>query len=456
MEFNTPASVALLLFALLACTGMSGAAVWRRANRDRAELTDHHAALQLVRDAFMRLNGRGQIVETNTAATILFGRETDDILTRRATDLFVDHEQSGADRLLTRAVFAPPYDRTHAYNLTAVRRDGQRFPVEVRFLGESHANLGHTLWLIQDMSRDRELERLRLSEERYKSSQTFANIGTWDWTIDTEDLHWSAEIAPLFGLPPGTKPSYSLFCASLHPEDRERVQAQERACIENDVKHDVEYRVLWPDGQIRWLRETGNVLRDETGKAQRMIGVVRDITEQKDTEQRFQHLAFHDPLTGLPNRGLFEQRLDLAAHRARRHKSGLALAFIDLFRFKAINDTHGHAVGDKVLVEISDRLKNSVRATDTVARIGGDEFVVVLEDVKGEEEVRSLAEKLITLVSAPIPMNGQEHSVGVSLGVCLCPETEVDVYSLIHNADMAMYEAKAAGENQYRIVTHDE
>ncbi|WP_371919576.1 diguanylate cyclase domain-containing protein [Pseudomonas sp. BBP2017] len=293
--------------------------------------------------------------------------------------------------------------------------------------------------------------------ERYKRSQYFARIGTWDWDIDTEQLYWSDAIYPMFGFQVGEiVPSYERFCASVHPDDRAQVRAGELRCIETGENHDEEYRVVWPDGSIRWLRETGNVVCNSQGKAVKMIGVVRDITEEKAWASQLQNLAHNDALTGLPNRLVFEQRLALALDKARNSNTRVALVFIDLNGFKAINDCSGHATGDQVLKFTARRLKQMLRTADTVARIGGDEFVLILEGfspgVRVEEEVRLLCVNMIESLAFPMIVSGELLQVGSSLGVAIYPDHAASMDTLIHLADLAMYEAKRSGDNQYRLA----
>lgn len=293
--------------------------------------------------------------------------------------------------------------------------------------------------------------------ERYKRSQYFARIGTWDWDIDTEALYWSDAIYPMFGFQLGEiSPSYERFCTSVHPDDRAQVRAGELRCIHTGENHDEEYRVVWPDGSIRWLRETGNVVRNDQGVAVKMIGVVRDITEEKAWANQLQSLAHNDALTGLPNRLVFEQRLALALEKARNCNTRVALAFLDLNDFKAINDRNGHAIGDQVLTFTAKRLKQMLRSADTVARIGGDEFVLILEGfLPGddlEEEVRQVCSKVIESLAFPMIISGELLQVGTSLGVAIYPDHAASMDTLIHLADLAMYEAKRSGDNQYRVA----
>ncbi|MGH8483021.1 MAG: diguanylate cyclase domain-containing protein, partial [Pseudomonas sp.] len=293
------------------------------------------------------------------------------------------------------------------------------------------------LWL-RALQRGRRLERQLREQvsgsiapaedvERYKRSQYFARIGTWDWDIDTEQLFWSDAIYPMFGYQVGEIiPSYERFCASVHPDDKARVRAGELRCIETGENHDEEYRVVWPDGSVRWLRETGNVVCNAHGVAVKMMGVVRDITEEKAWANQLQNLALNDALTSLPNRVVLEQRLARALEVARDTNTRVVLAFLDLNDFKTINDRKGHAFGDQVLVFTASRLKQMLRAADTVARIGGDEFVLLLEGfapgVGLEQEVQLICSNVLESLAFPMIISGELLQVGTSLGVAIYPD----------------------------------
>lgn len=177
--------------------------------------------------------------------------------------------------------------------------------------------------------------------------------------------------------------------------------------------------------------------------------IVRDITARKRAEERIQRLAHYDVLTGIPNRYLFGDRLDEAIARERRHEDMMALLYLDLDDFKPINDQLGHAFGDKVLVAIARRLRDSVRVSDTVARVGGDEFLVILEELKEKSEAGAVAGKIIDAVSGLLHIDGQEVRVGVSVGISIMPDQADNAERLIHLADLAMYEAKKSGTNKF-------
>ncbi|RAI65620.1 diguanylate cyclase [Pseudomonas fluorescens] len=294
--------------------------------------------------------------------------------------------------------------------------------------------------------------------ERFKRSQYFARIGTWDWDVDTDRLYWSEAIFGMFGFKVGeVTPSYTLFCSCVHPDDRLRVRAGELRCLETGENHDEEYRVVWPDGTIRWLRETGNVVKNERDETVKMMGVVRDITEEKSSANYLKHLAHYDPLTGLPNRLVLEERLSEALEQARSSATRVALVFVDLNGFKAINDRYGHAAGDRVLVTTATRLKRILHGTDTVARIGGDEFVVILQDLPQgkslQDEARTICQKIFVELSPPVTIGNDQRHIGTSLGVAVFPDHAPSIDRLLHIADLAMYEAKRSGNNQYRLGT---
>jgi len=244
----------------------------------------------------------------------------------------------------------------------------------------------------------------------------------------------------------------------VHPDDRAKVRAGELRCLETGENHDEEYRVVWPDGTIRWLRETGNVVKNDHDATIKMMGVVRDITEEKASASYLQHLAHYDPLTGLPNRLVLEERLSEALEQARISATRVALVFVDLNGFKAINDHYGHAAGDRVLVTTATRLKRILRSTDTVARIGGDEFVVILQGlpqgINLQDEARSICQKIFVELSPPVTIGNDQRHIGTSLGVAVFPDHAPSMDRLIHIADLAMYEAKRSGNNQYRLGTN--
>jgi len=215
---------------------------------------------------------------------------------------------------------------------------------------------------------------------------------------------------------------------------------------------DVVLRYSRADGTLRYISISGESMHSAQGTLTGYRGVGRDVTERKLAEDRIQHLATHDVLTGLPNRALFGELLAVAVHSAVRQRARLALLFIDLDRFKMINDTLGHDAGDLVLVETAQRLTGCLRSSDVVARLGGDEFVVLVQQVDNAGDVSLVAEKITAALSRPLPLHVEdEYHVTASVGVSIFGVDAVDEQSLLHHADAAMYLAKQNGKNGFRF-----
>ncbi|MFW6341365.1 MAG: diguanylate cyclase domain-containing protein, partial [Wenzhouxiangella sp.] len=206
------------------------------------------------------------------------------------------------------------------------------------------------------------------------------------------------------------------------------------------------------DGQRRWLSVSAAPIEDESGQIGAGIVVFSDITDQKAAQAELRHRAHYDALTGLPNRVLLADRLEQAMQRARRTGQLLAVAFIDLDEFKPINDTHGHAVGDQLLIRLSRRMRRALREMDTLARLGGDEFVAVLSDLQAAGDGQVLLERLIEALSQPVELNGLSLRVTGSIGMTFYPQgEELDADQLMRQADQAMYRAKVAGRNRWHF-----
>lgn len=190
---------------------------------------------------------------------------------------------------------------------------------------------------------------------------------------------------------------------------------------------------------------------DAQGRAYRMIGVSQDITARKAREEAVRFLAYHDSLTGLPNRRLLDDRLAQAVHLARRRERKLAVMLLDLDDFKQVNDGFGHRAGDAALREAAQRLSACVRKADTLARYGGDEFVIVLSEVQGETDCRLIADKALQALARELPVGDASVALSASIGISLFPADAGDGDALLRNADAAMYRAKQKGRNQYEF-----
>ncbi len=298
-------------------------------------------------------------------------------------------------------------------------------------------------------------EALRASEASLAAAQELAHLGNWETDLATGAARWSAEAFRIFGLAPGAAaPSYAAFLAAVHPDDRARVgrEADEAATSLEPRSH--EYRVVRPDGTVRVVHDRSHVIFDAAGRPVRRLGALLDITERQALERQLAHQAFHDPLTGLPNRALFLDRLGHALARGGRAGAAVGVLLLDLDGFKHVNDSLGHDAGDRLLVAFAARLPGyCLRPSDTLARLGGDEFVVLLEDLRDPGAATRLAARLVTCPAlwAPYPLDGREVSIRASVGVALGRPGAADPGGLLREADTALYRAKAAGKGGYAV-----
>ncbi len=298
-------------------------------------------------------------------------------------------------------------------------------------------------------------QALRKSEEQFR--QLAENIPQVFWITNAnqdQSIYISPAYEKIWGRTLESLAANSdSWRESIHPDDYKRVFAALKKAQLGEYLE--EYRVVRPDGTVRWVQDRAFPVNDEQGQVYRIAGIVEDITNRKEAEQRLLHLAHYDSLTNLPNRVLFRDRLIQTIARANRNKQIVALIFIDLDRFKEINDTLGHDTGDFLLTGVADRLKNNLRQADILARLGGDEFTVIVEDLHHETEcentVTTIAQKLLESFSCPFGIEGRELFVTPSIGITLYPFDADDVDSLLKCADIAMYHAKAQGRNNYQF-----
>ena len=239
---------------------------------------------------------------------------------------------------------------------------------------------------------------------------------------------------------------------TIHGEDRERVKysRKERAPLGN---YDIEYRVLRNDGSLCWVHDRAFPVRNTRGEVYRIAGIAEDITERKQAQEQLANLAHYDSLTGLPNRVLFNDRLRQALAQAHRNQWVVGVLFLDLDRFKLVNDTLGHIKGDLLLKQVAARLSACLRPTDTVGRLSGDEFAIILSKLALAQNAGFVAQKIIDALATPFDLEGNEVFVTASIGITLYPSDSQNIETLVRDADAAMYSAKTAGRNNYQYFT---
>ena len=271
---------------------------------------------------------------------------------------------------------------------------------------------------------------------------------------DLSNGTWNYNIAPMYGHPEGTVMTPELMMSQIDPEDiKELARRRQEAFQEGLTEWQIECRVKIDANTHRWLLIKSNIERNEQGDPHFISGAVIDITERKRAEERIQYLATHDELTGLPNRAMFSNLLNLTVESAKRYSRKFAVLFIDLDRFKSINDALGHQAGDVLLQEVAKRLRSCVRAGDIVARLSGDEFVVLIQEIDIPADAGTCARKIITEIMRPMTLNGQECRVTASVGISLFPEGGTDEQTLLKHADIAMYQAKEDGKNTFQFFS---
>ncbi len=334
-------------------------------------------------------------------------------------------------------------------------KDGHIFPVEVRSGYFEFNDTGYILSIVHDITERQEAET-RLKEQEEQLRQMMENIEEVVWLTDTSkermlyispayEYIWKRTCESLYAHP-------KQWLESIHPDDRPEVEyATYHKQVSGD--YDVEYRIIRPDGSVRYIHERAFPIRNGSGEVYRIVGTAQDITTRKEQEAHIQYLAYHDSLTGLPNRSLVMDRLNQAITRAHRRKEMLAILFLDLDRFKAINDTLGHPAGDSLLQQTAERLTQTLRDEDTISRVGGDEFLILLTEIHNEENAGHVAEKILNALAVPFSVTGHELHVRASIGISLCPRDETRAEHLVKYADTALYLAKEQGRNTFRFFS---
>ncbi len=324
---------------------------------------------------------------------------------------------------------------------------------ECDLLEDLAGDIAHSLATLRAEAGRNEAEAaLRRNEALLGRAEALAHVGSWEWDMRTQALQWSEETFRILGFDPyEVEPSNDLAFDRIHQDDCAVLKAK-LADVESGeaLSAEQDYRVLLPDGEVRWVHTKAEMEYHDTGPL-RMTGVLQDISERKRFEQKLSEMASFDALTGLPNRNLLNDRLGQALAHAQRNEGLMAVGFVDLDRFKVINDTLGHDAGDELLKEIARRLSGTLRSCDTVARQGGDEFVVVLTDLTRPEDATIVAQKLLEALVPPVTLNGREIVPGASLGFAIYPQDGDSLQALLMSADKAMYAAKQAGRGQYRF-----
>ena len=410
--------------------------------------------LDTALDAVVLMDAEGRIIFWNSRAETMFGWPRAEASGRLLHEAVIPlgerkaHERglkhfltTGKGRMLSSRV-----------EVSALHRDGHEFPAELSIVPIKMADKYEFSAFIRDISDRKQMEEnLRESEERWKFALEVSGDGMWDWNLNTNEVLFSRRMKEMLGVQGADgKGRLEDWEACIHPEDKAHVIAEISACIDGSKPSYVsEYRLCCSEGCSKWILARGlPVSLTPEGKVSRIIVTHTDITELKAVEEHERHLAQHDVLTNLPNRSLFSDRLQQALAAAKREKRQLAVLFLDLDKFKPVNDSFGHAVGDLMLKEVAQRMQDSVRESDTVARIGGDEFVILLPVIEQEQDALLVAEKIRFALNQPFALAGESLYISSSTGIAIYPEHGTEELQLSKNADAAMYYAKENGRDR--------
>lgn len=411
---------------------------------------------------YCTLSTAGLILQANLTASTLFGVALQDVVNQPFYH-FILMEDRDIFHLHIQALILTGERQT--CDLRMVRNDGTVIWLKLCSVSAhdaDHRRLCNTT--ISDITESKQLEKA-LREQKEFFLQIAENLSDFVAVLDLEGrrIYNSPSYQHFFGATEDLRNTDSF--ADIHPDDRERVKQIFRETVQTGQGHHIEYRFLMNDGSVRDMESRGSVIKDSDGRVERVVVVSRDITEHKQLQAQVRHMAFHDALTGLPNRRLFSDRLGQAMAASTRSACYGALMFLDLDNFKSLNDAHGHEIGDLLLMEAADRLKRCVREMDTVARLGGDEFVVMLSQLDTDKaesiaQAGTVAEKLRVALAEPylLPTTNAsnaettvEHQCSASIGVTLFHDHETSQSDILKRADSAMYQAKQGGRDQIRL-----
>jgi len=424
--------------------------------REEKEFSD--AAIASLPGAFFMFDKNGRMVRWNRSFQENTGYTDAEIGERRAVDFIALHDRAMAADAMRRII---ERGEEITIEVDMLSKDASEAPYAFHGRGLDIGGERFCIGVGRDISERRRVEReIHDAKERLDFALSGSSLALWDWDLSTNEVFFSEDWAEMLGITAeGT--AHAIFrgeqvVALNHVDDQPRFEAAMANALRGaSEEFSCEYRVAGRHGGWVWLHSSGKVTeRDANGRVRRMTGTIANITARKAAEERVEFLATRDALTGLPNRMLLNDRLALGLANAARKKTRLGFMFIDLDRFKTINDSLGHDVGDELLKRVASRLLACVRTSDTVARLGGDEFAIILENLPRDgQEAQNIAEKMIASLAAPIQAGDHQLNTSCSLGIAIYPDDAADAQTVMKHADVAMYDAKAKGRNNYQFFS---
>ncbi|MGI9500859.1 MAG: sensor domain-containing protein [Geminicoccaceae bacterium] len=400
------------------------------------------------------VDAEGRLLSVTRHWLAAMGYDGDEVLGRRSIEFMTPETR---ERVTAEAL--PVFRKKGAIRdvpCRMVRKSGETFDALLSVISE-HDDGGRVVRslavLVDVTERNAALGRLQQSEARLRLALEGAREGLWDWNVETGELYLSPEAGAILGMAPDELPDDIGFWQELLPKaDRKRFSAGLDDLSTGKTPSLVCEQELSPPGRASiWIDWRASGVEASPGRsAKRIVGIFRDITARKRTELKTAYRALHDSLTGLPNRMAYEEQLQRAHVEAELTGRQLAVMFLDLDRFKAVNDGFGHDCGDRLLIEVGRRLQCCLRKTDLVARFGGDEFAILARGYKGPADITRLAQRIIKTIEEPITLDARDVEIGVSIGITSFPEDRSPAEDLITNADLALYRAKQSGRGTWQ------
>ncbi len=305
------------------------------------------------------------------------------------------------------------------------------------------------------------------SEIAHAHAERLAHIGSWEWNTETNQMRWSDETFRVLGYEHGeTEMTHTAFWQRVHPDDRQQVQDEAGEALDVASAYTTQHRIRLDDGTIKHVRQQGELIVADGRRGRWLAGTIQDITQQRLDQERIRYLANYDSLTGLANRRMFGERLEQAVASAKLEKRRIGLLYMDLDKFKRINDTLGHSAGDQLLRHVANLLRAHTRGADLVgrpehrrsaadvSRLGGDEFLILLTDVAEAEDAGQVAQRILEALPETVEIDHHAVSALGSIGIAVFPEDGQDAETLVRHADTAMYHAKDCGRNNYKFFCH--
>jgi len=402
--------------------------------------------------AILWIDADGRVAWVSQALCVLLGLPASELSGRLLADLSPD-----LARDTWRAHWSAARERSRAtFEASLHRQCGRAIAVEVHGAAAELDGVPYLCAFVVDLtSRERSRRELAQVEERYALAALGANDGLWDWDLISSRVHYSPRWASLFGYEEHELPATpAAWLDRVHPDDRPAVDHELERHLDGLTAHfESEHRVLHRDNCYRWVLFRGIAVRDDDDVPLRMAGSTSDITHRKNAEARLRFEAFHDALTGLPNRALLIRRLHQAIEdgRERGPEHQFAVVFVDIDDFKLVNDSLGHTMGDMLLRAIASRLKRCVRGVDTVARLGGDEFCLLLDHVSDIADVLRVADRVQEEMGIAFNLRGYEVFTSASVGVAINRAEYHEAEDMLRDANIAMYRAKSTGRGKRAI-----